>query len=213
MPVHGTPSDLPDKLEELLQSITELNGRRAGAFDVLAWQDSSIAFLESKGPGDSITDKQRSWFTAAVDAGVPADAFSIIEWSYVDPAKATKGELKGRRKDKNTMGSPRQTKGTKAEGSRAGAGPTATPTGESDVLPPAASPREIALADRLPPAVVGSIIRAGYTLCTAQALDCNGAKYTSRIKARGFLKPGGGLNAQGRAARDEVRSLGFKLTS
>ena len=83
------------------------------------------------------------------------------------------------------------------------------PTGGSRQLPPGAGPREIALAERLPPSVVGSIRRAGYTLCAAEALDSDGERYPSRI--RGYLDAGGSLNAQGSAARDEVRKLGFKL--
>lgn len=210
MPVFGTSSDLPEDLEELLQSITKLNGRRAGTFDVLAWKGSSIAFLESKGPGDSISDKQRTWFTSAVAAGVAEGAFGIVEWSYVDPEMATRGELKRRSKGRTEIGSASRNKRTPASESAAGEAREATPTGGSEHLPPDAGPREVALADRLPPAVVRSILRAGYTLCAAQALDSDGAKYPSRI--RGYLKPGGGLNALGRAARDEIRSLGFKLT-
>jgi hypothetical protein len=194
LPVHGTPRDLPKDLEALLQRITKLNGRRAGAFDVLAWKDHSIAFLESKGPGDSITETQRTWFTSAVAVGVDREAFGIVEWSYVDPTRATTGELKRRWKERIAMGSERDRKRASAARKPAGATPAAAPTGGSDLLPPT---------------VVRSVIQAGYTLCTAQALDSDGTKYPSRI--RGFLASDGRLTAQGRAARDEIRRLGFKL--
>ena len=87
--------------------------------------------------------------------------------------------------------------------------PGTRPTGGSRQLPRGAGPREIALAERLPPSVVGSIRRAGYTLCAAEALDSDGERYPTRI--RGYVDAGGSLNAQGRAARDEVRKLGFTL--
>lgn len=210
MPVLGTTSGIPEGLEELLHSITKLNGRRAGTFDVLAWKGSSIAFLESKGPGDSISEKQRSWFTSAVAAGVAENAFGIVEWSYVDPAMATRGELRRRSNGRAQLGSASRNRRTLTSESSAGEARGVTSTGGSKHLPSNAGPREVVLADRLPPAVVQSILRAGYTLCTAQALDCDGTRYTSRI--RGYLNPDGGLNPQGRAARDEIRSLGFKLT-
>jgi hypothetical protein len=210
LPVHGTPMSLPENLEAMLQSITKLNGRRAGAFDVLAWKGASVAFLESKGPGDSISEKQRAWFASAVAAGVPTDSFSIVEWSYVDPARATRGELTSRSKGRAGTASANQVNRRARSGSPTGEAPRASPTGGSAQLPPGAGPREVALADRLPAAVVGSVRRAGYTLCAAQALDSDGRKYPSRIRA--YLNADGRLNAQGRAARDEVRRLGFKLT-
>lgn len=207
LPVHGAPTLLPEHLEAMLRRITERNGRRAGAFDVLAWKGPTIAFLESKGPDDSISAAQRSWFVAAVDAGVPLGAFGIVEWDYVDPGLATRGQLRGRRRKVLHRGPSDRAKG--ASESRQSSAGAVTPTGGSDALPAGAGPREIALADRLPPVVVRSVTRAGYTLCAAQALDSDGVAYPSRI--RNYVKPEGGLNAQGRAARDEIRALGFKI--
>jgi hypothetical protein len=55
-----------------------------GCWDVFAWNDSTIAFIETKQLGegwqDTIRLSQRLWLEAALACGLDADSFLILEW-------------------------------------------------------------------------------------------------------------------------------------
>jgi hypothetical protein len=57
-------------------------GTYSGCWDVVAWQDGRLRFVESKRKAhDRIRATQRRWFAAAMGAGVPLESFLVVEWS------------------------------------------------------------------------------------------------------------------------------------
>jgi hypothetical protein len=72
---------LPVWVQERFDAILTLNGKRGGCWDVLAWKNNQIVFVESKRKRkDRIHPNQRRWLAAALKAGIDADCFSICEW-------------------------------------------------------------------------------------------------------------------------------------
>jgi hypothetical protein len=78
----GQSVDLPPKHKRLLNDIQKAAGIKGGCFDVLAWRDGQILFLEAKRKHhDKIRDSQRRWIEAAISTGVALDKLIIVEWS------------------------------------------------------------------------------------------------------------------------------------
>lgn len=71
----------------LLKSIYERSGSRAGCFDVFCWKDDHVIFAESKRKTmDEIRLTQLRWLEAALQTGLDASAFLIVEWTSSVPA-------------------------------------------------------------------------------------------------------------------------------
>ncbi len=67
---------------ELLKSIHRRAGSASGCFDVYCWKDDSVVFAESKRKSkDQIRATQLAWLEAAMQAGLDASSFLIVEWS------------------------------------------------------------------------------------------------------------------------------------
>jgi hypothetical protein len=78
----GQSVDLPSKCKQRLDDIQRLAGKRGGCFDVLAWRDGQVIFLEAKRKHhDKIRDTQRRWIEAAISTGVTPDKLIMVEWS------------------------------------------------------------------------------------------------------------------------------------
>jgi hypothetical protein len=78
----GEPVEIPEHIEQLLDHIGACTGkRRHGCWDVVAWKGDAVAFVESKQRGkDEIRETQVRWLTCALEQGVPASSFAIVEW-------------------------------------------------------------------------------------------------------------------------------------
>jgi hypothetical protein len=73
-----------DKLQ-LLKAINQRAGSASGCFDVFCWKDDSVVFAESKRKAkDEIRQTQLAWLEAAMQTGLDASAFLIVEWMSSD---------------------------------------------------------------------------------------------------------------------------------
>lgn len=67
---------------ELLRAIHRGAGSASGCFDVFCWKDDLVVFAESKRKAkDEIRQTQLAWLEAAMQTGLDASAFLIVEWS------------------------------------------------------------------------------------------------------------------------------------
>jgi hypothetical protein len=70
-----------DKLE-LLKAIHQRAGSASGCFDVFCWKNDTVVFAESKRRSkDEIRETQLAWLEAAMQTGLDASAFLIVEWT------------------------------------------------------------------------------------------------------------------------------------
>jgi hypothetical protein len=85
MPINyrlGPSVDLPAEHKRLHDDIQSVTGAKGGCFDVLAWRNGRMLFLEAKRKHhDKIRDTQRRWIEAAITTGVAPDKLIIVEWS------------------------------------------------------------------------------------------------------------------------------------
>ena len=76
---------IPDQQVELLDRITSQertkDGRTrwAGCWDVVAWREDEVAFIESKGT-EELEGSQLRFLESALTIGVPLEAFSLAVW-------------------------------------------------------------------------------------------------------------------------------------
>jgi hypothetical protein len=69
-----------DRLQ-LLKAIHQRAGSTSGCFDVFCWKDDFVIFAESKRRSkDEIRQTQLAWLEAAMQTGLDASAFLIVEW-------------------------------------------------------------------------------------------------------------------------------------
>ncbi len=69
-----------DRLQ-LLKAIHQRAGSASGCFDVFCWKDDFVVFAESKRKSkDQIRSTQLAWLEAAMQTGLDASAFLIVEW-------------------------------------------------------------------------------------------------------------------------------------
>jgi hypothetical protein len=70
-----------DRLQ-LVKAIHQRAGSASGCFDVFCWKDDSVVFAESKRRSkDEIRQTQLAWLEAAMQTGLDASAFLIVEWT------------------------------------------------------------------------------------------------------------------------------------
>lgn len=70
MPHRGTPVDPPARVKDLYDRIAMRKGGPSGCFDVVAWSEERIVWLEYKGPKDKPNRNELCWLEAAIGAGV-----------------------------------------------------------------------------------------------------------------------------------------------
>jgi hypothetical protein len=78
----GEAAQLPSHAWDLLQKIGDATGLRSGGcWDIFAARNQNFLFLESKQRSqDSISETQKKWMKSALELGVPASSFAIVEW-------------------------------------------------------------------------------------------------------------------------------------
>jgi hypothetical protein len=70
-----------DRLQ-LLKAIHQRAGSASGCFDVFCWKDDFVVFAESNYKHkDEIRQTQLAWLDAAMQTGLDASAFLIVEWT------------------------------------------------------------------------------------------------------------------------------------
>ena len=73
--------DLPTPHKATLDRIRTRSGRRGGAWDVFLWRATDYLFVELKLAGcDVVQDNQKVFLEAALDSGIPLEAFHLLEW-------------------------------------------------------------------------------------------------------------------------------------
>jgi len=79
---------LPSSLGDFLNETKSMTGRRGGTPDVVAWRDNSLseaAFIEYKGPNDSVKQKQIDWVMAALKVGMSIQQYAVVSWPKARP--------------------------------------------------------------------------------------------------------------------------------
>jgi hypothetical protein len=73
--------DLPAEPRAALDRIRARNGRSGGAWDVFLWRGADYLFVELKRSGrDVLRGSQKGFLEAALNSGLPLDAFRLLEW-------------------------------------------------------------------------------------------------------------------------------------
>lgn len=81
LPEVAEPIELPQKQQELMDSIKAKTGRSGGCWDVLVWKGDTTLFIELKRQKkDNIQSTQVEWLAAALESGLTADNFALVEW-------------------------------------------------------------------------------------------------------------------------------------
>jgi hypothetical protein len=78
MPHIAQPVQPPSNVRTLYDHIAKINGRASGCFDVVAWKDERIIWLEYKGPGDKPNKNEAAWIEAAIQTGVPVNNLMFL---------------------------------------------------------------------------------------------------------------------------------------
>jgi len=87
MPHQSSPVDLhhePASLE-VYRAIVSTHGKRGGFFDVFAWRDTDVVFIEYKGKGDRPNANETSWIEAALRYGITSSQLLFVEYASRDP--------------------------------------------------------------------------------------------------------------------------------
>lgn len=95
MPHLSEPVEPPANVRSLYTRIAELKGSASGCFDVVAWKDGRVIWLEYKGPKDKPNRNEGLWIDAALRAGVRAEDLVFVG----DTARGTGSAKEARGKD------------------------------------------------------------------------------------------------------------------
>ena len=72
---------IPKCVSRIYERISSINGKRAGCWDVIAWNERDVCFVECKRKGkDRMTLNEWKWLESAIKAGLTIEDFSICEW-------------------------------------------------------------------------------------------------------------------------------------
>ncbi len=60
------------------------NNKISGCWDIFAWNNKEVLFIESKGipSKDKIRDTQINWYKMCIANGIPRESFLLFEWNY-----------------------------------------------------------------------------------------------------------------------------------
>ena len=75
----------PSDVKSLYDRIAARKGSPAGCFDVVAWRDGRIVWLEYKGPKDRPNGNERCWLEAAIGCGVAESDLLYVRNVAQDP--------------------------------------------------------------------------------------------------------------------------------
>jgi len=72
---------LPKKQAYIIDSIKNKNGTLKGCWDVFAWKNEKIIFVESKRKSkDTIRTTQKKWAETVLSMGYPVETLLLVEW-------------------------------------------------------------------------------------------------------------------------------------
>ena len=72
---------LSGRAELLYDRIVEANGgKSSGFFDVFAWNNEKIVFIEYKGEGDSPNKNETKWINSAIRCGVRTEDLIFVSY-------------------------------------------------------------------------------------------------------------------------------------
>lgn len=78
--------ELPEPLRDVCSRIRARLGHYdwAGCWDVLAWNEKGVKFIECKKgkTSDALNDNQIRWLEAALQEGLTENTFAICEWTF-----------------------------------------------------------------------------------------------------------------------------------
>lgn len=81
LPDVAEPIELPHKQQQLIDSIKAKTGRSGGCWDVFAWKDDQLLFIELKRQKkDVVQDSQRLWLEKSLESNLTANDFAFLEW-------------------------------------------------------------------------------------------------------------------------------------
>jgi len=79
----GSGVDLPDEKRLLIDKIKLAGNSKSGCWDVFCWREDLVVFAEAKRLlNDQIRTTQINWLEAALECGVDAGSFLLVEWSF-----------------------------------------------------------------------------------------------------------------------------------
>lgn len=78
LPHLSEPVSLPAEVRALYDRIARIKGSASGCFDVIAWTEDRIVFLEYKGPNDRPNKNEPFWIDAALQAGVSEEDLFFV---------------------------------------------------------------------------------------------------------------------------------------
>ncbi len=71
----------PEQVLKVYATIATQNGKPSGCWDVLAWNNEGVTFVECKRKKrDCMTANEADWLESALKAGIPFEKFIICEW-------------------------------------------------------------------------------------------------------------------------------------
>jgi hypothetical protein len=71
----------PKQVVNLYETIATQNGKPSGCWDVLAWNNEGVTFVECKRKKrDRITENEANWLESALKVGIPLEKFIVCEW-------------------------------------------------------------------------------------------------------------------------------------
>lgn len=73
--------EVPEHVRDVYERIAAVNGKRAGCWDVMAWNSDGVSFVECKCRGkDRMTANEWRWLDSALKIGLRLENFAICEW-------------------------------------------------------------------------------------------------------------------------------------
>ena len=77
--------EIPPRHNALLQNIAEAGAGESRPWDVFCWSPEAVIFVEAKrAKHDQIRRSQVAFLKAALETGVPASAFLLVEWAAAE---------------------------------------------------------------------------------------------------------------------------------
>lgn len=81
MPHESKPVRPAEAPLSVYRNIVTIRGKRGGFFDVFAWRDSDLLFVEYKGKGDRANANERSWIEAVLRSGIKPSQLLVAEYA------------------------------------------------------------------------------------------------------------------------------------
>lgn len=81
LPDVAAPIELPEAQNRVIESLRAKTGKSGGCWDVLAWKNDKMLFLELKrSKKDRVQPSQMLWLETALGSGLSSRDFALVEW-------------------------------------------------------------------------------------------------------------------------------------